>query len=94
MKSMYLLLIPSIIFLMLACKKPKNNLYSFDPRILTENEIILSEIADEITYIPLDNSFLIGLIYKNIRFTKNSIYFSTKDNGILAFNRGGKLIGK
>ena len=90
---MYLLLIPSIVFLMLACKKPKNNLYSFDPRILTENEIILSEIGDEITYIPLDNSIPLGPIF-NIEFINNAIFFSSKDIGILEYDRYGRLIRK
>jgi len=74
-----------------SCKSPDNGLYEFDPRSPEENEITLSEIADDITYIPLDNSYTLGLIYDGIKFINNSIYLSEKNNGILSFNRDGSI---
>ena len=51
-------------------------------------------IADEISYIPLDNIVPIGLIYDNIEIVKDKIYISVRDVGILVFNMEGKLIKK
>ncbi len=78
---------------MISCKSRESTLFEFDPRSLDENEITLSEIADEVTYIPLENSFPLGAIY-NIKFINNTIYFSSKDVGILAFDREGKTLKK
>jgi len=77
-----------------SCKSPDNGLYEFDPRSLEENEITLSEIADDINYIPLDNSYPLGLIYDNIEFINNSIFLSVKDIGVLVFDRIGKTLRK
>jgi hypothetical protein len=76
-----------------ACKSPDFRLYEFDPRTLKENEIVLSEMADEITYIPLENSFPLGIIY-NIEFINNEIYFTAKDVGIMKYDRFGKFVCK
>jgi hypothetical protein len=78
-----------LLLLTISCKSQDKDLYQFDPRTLKENKITLSEIADDITYIPLDNSIQLGLIY-NYRIFKNSIYLSSKDIGILKFSREGK----
>jgi hypothetical protein len=81
-----------LILFTLSCNPENNGLFQFDPRIIKENEIKLSEIADEIIYIPLDNSFPIGLIYNDIILINNSIYFSTNDNGILVYDKKGKFV--
>lgn len=91
MKTKYLLI---LIILSFSCKSKNEGLFRFDPRSLEENEITLSQIADEITYVQLDNSFPMGLIYDNIIFINSSIYLSSKDNGILIFDRKGKLVRK
>jgi hypothetical protein len=82
------------LLLTISCKSPDTTLYEFDPRTLGENSISLAEIADEITYIPLDNCFPLGLIYDRIEFINNSIYLSVKDIGILEYNRNGKFLRK
>lgn len=89
-RTKYLIL---FILLLISCKDQVNTLFKFDPRSIVANEISLSDIADEITYIPLDKCFQIGLIY-NFRIIKNSIYLSAKDIGILEFNREGKNVRK
>jgi len=90
MKSIYLIF---LIFFLLSCKPENKGFIKFDPTTLTENEISLTEIADDITYISLDNSFQLGLIY-NYRIIKNTIYLSAKDIGILEFNKEGKFVRK
>lgn len=55
---------------------------------------MLSDIADDINYIPLDNSYMLGTIYDNIEFINNSIYLSVKDIGILVFDKTGKTLRK
>ncbi|HSO25196.1 MAG TPA: 6-bladed beta-propeller [Methanobacteriaceae archaeon] len=70
------------------------SIYEFDPRNLKNNKITLSEIADDINYIPLDNSFPINLIYKPKYFINNTIYLSSRESGIMAFDKSGKLIRK
>jgi len=91
MKLKYLLF---LIILLSSCKSEENNLFEFDPRNLSENVISLSEIADDITYIPLDNTHNLGLIYDNFEFLSNTLYLSEKDNGVLVFYKEGSSIRK
>ena len=51
----------------------------------------MSEIADDISYIILDDSVPIGFINSNIRCISNSIFFSVLDVGILEYNRKGEF---
>ena len=79
---------------MVLCKSKDNTLFDFDPRSFIENKISLSEIADDINYIPLDNSCPLGLIHDNIEFINNSFYLSENQLGILVFDINGDLIRK
>ncbi len=81
----FLLLLPS-------CKTGDYDLFEFDPRDLTENPITLADIADDIYYIPLDNSYPLGLIYDNIEIIDDSIFLSVKDIGILVLSMEGKIL--
>jgi hypothetical protein len=83
-----------LILLTISCNSQEKDLYQFDPRTLRENKITLSEIADDITYIPLDNSFPISLIYSPRYFINNSIYLSALNSGVMVFDRKGKLLRK
>jgi hypothetical protein len=83
-----------LLLILTSCKSKNNTLFEFDPRNLIENKITLSEIADDISYIPLDSRYPLGLIYDNIEFVNNSIYLSVKDVGILSFNKEGKILRK
>jgi len=76
--------------LLISCDEQKNSPYVFDPRNLLETSISLDEIADDILYIPLDNSYPISIVY-NYYLISNSIYLSAKDIGVVIFNREGKL---
>ncbi len=80
----------------LACGSQNSNTLEIDPGNFADNKISLSEIADNITYIPLDNSLPIGITY-SLRITYDHMYLSCKDVGILQFDRYGKMdhkIGK
>lgn len=85
--------LPCFLFLIqitLSCGSQNSNTLEIDPRNFSDNKISLSEIADAITYIPLDNSLPIGITY-SIRITNDHIYLSGKDVGILQFDRYGKM---
>lgn len=79
---------------MVSCKPKDNTLFNFDPRSFVENKISLSEIADDINYIPLDNIYPLGLIHDNIEYINNSFYLSENKIGILVFDINGKMIRK
>ena len=82
-----------LILITFSCNSSESGLYQIDPRTFVENEISLSDIADDITYVPLDNSYPLSLIYStSINILKNSIYLSSRDIGILRFNRDGSLV--
>lgn len=80
-----------LVIFTISCKSQDKDLYQFDPRTLKENKISLSEIADDVAYVPLGNSFPLGAIY-NVKFLNKTIYFSSKDVGILTFDREGKTL--
>lgn len=91
MKSNYLIL---LMLLIISCNRQEKQLYEFDPGSLTENKITLAEIADDISYIPLDNSFPISSIIYSYCFADSSIYLASKDLGVMVFNRDGRMIRK
>lgn len=68
-----------------SCKPSGNEYFTFDPLALKENEITLSDIADNVTYLPLPNNFPISKANK-FTFTDQLIYLWS-DQGILVFNR-------
>lgn len=84
MKSQNLLLLILAIFIYSTCKSPSKNYYHFNPVDMKENKITLSKIGDDVTYVPLENSFSIGNT-KNIKFINQSIYFYSTE-GIIAFD--------
>jgi hypothetical protein len=69
-----------------------NKLFSFDPRVLSEKDIKLGDIADDIIYIPLDNKYPLG-VSPAFEITNNSIFINSKD-GLIALNRQGKTARK
>jgi hypothetical protein len=81
---------------MLSCKQRDQSLFEFDPRNLDKNEISLSQIADDISYTPLDNSIKMGEIYDNHfpKFINNSIFLYENDIGILVYDQDGKFLRK
>jgi hypothetical protein len=92
MKPAYILF---LILIISSCNTSDDNLYKIDPRTFVENNISLSDIADDIKYIPLDDS--IPFINFNYVITSSALYVAAKGIGILRFDWEGKLtkiIGK
>lgn len=81
-----------ILFLAFSCRSPRDKLYKFDPTILVENKVTLKQIADDIIYIPLDDSIKIRFI-NQVKMTNKSILVSTDEN-VLKFNHYGEMIRK
>lgn len=79
-----------LLIILVSCNSSRGNLEQIDPPNYIENKLTLSEIADEIFYIPLDNSIPIGYIFK-IKKVNNSIYASVQKMGLLVFNSDGTL---
>jgi hypothetical protein len=77
----------------LSCRSSDNQIFEIDPRNFIDNRITLSEIAEDIHYIPLDNSFPIGITY-SLRISGDYFYISVKDVGIVQFNNQGKVVCK
>jgi hypothetical protein len=90
MKTRYLLLF----FLIFSCKSNQKTIYEFDPRKINDTKLLLSEVITNITYIPLESSIPIGLIYKPKYFINNHIYISSQNNGLMAFDKKGKYLRK
>jgi hypothetical protein len=93
MKFYYL---PFFLLFAISCKQIEQNLIEFDPRSLDKNEITLSQIADNISYTPLDNSILLGEIYDfhYPKFINSAIFLYDNKVGVLVFNRSGEFIRK
>lgn len=91
MKSNFFILFT---LLTISCNTQDKQLYEFDPLNLTENKITLAEIANDISYIPLDNGFPISSIIYSYYFADSSIYLASKDLGVMVFNREGRMIRK
>jgi hypothetical protein len=85
-----------ITFLFCSCQHSGKELYKFDPNTLEEGEFNLSVIADDISYIPLDDSIIIQGVntFFNPVFTTDRIYHYDRNHGIMVFSRSGKFICK
>ena len=90
MKYLYLNI---TLLLLLSCNSINDDLYVINPDKFEDNEIKLSEIADDISYIPLDNKIPIGTIFR-YTIVKDKIFLSVKDVGIVQYDLTGKLIRK
>jgi hypothetical protein len=82
-----------LVLIAFSCKSSDSNLYEFDPRTIKGSEFTLSEIADDISYIPFDNIFPLGWFSKTA-LIRDAIYLSSRNYGILRFDRNGKFINK
>ncbi len=98
MKKIFNITILFLITILSACNQnstqrsnQNKNLYEIDPRSFKDNNITLDSIAEDISYIPLDDSIPIGINYK-LKVTINNIYLSIKDVGVVKYNRSGRLI--
>jgi len=79
----------------LSCNSNDNSLLKINPYSFEEHQIGLSDIADDLYYLPLDNYYPIGYISK-IKMSKESILIYEPRYGLLYFDvtsRNGKKIG-
>ncbi|HYQ56602.1 MAG TPA: 6-bladed beta-propeller [Draconibacterium sp.] len=68
-----------------------DRMFVIDPEQFSDKKLTLSMIADDISYIPLDNLFPIGLVY-SIRLSNDAIYLSMKNIGIVQYDRYGNYV--
>lgn len=61
----------------------------FDPRLFREKEFLLSRIADDISYVPLDNDILIKESGQ-IKLINNSVYIGNYETPLVKFTIEGK----
>jgi hypothetical protein len=84
-----------IFFLLLfsGCASHETKIPEFDPRSIDGETLTLSGIADDITYVPLDNAFPLDRIL-SIYYNKSIIYLNSRNIGILTYRKNGQLINK
>lgn len=81
----------SIFILCIAsCGNPDNGIFIFNIEDVNNNKTTLAEIADDITYVTLENYCPIGLYY-DIKIFPNDIFIPTYESGILVFDREGNF---
>lgn len=90
MKKMPIL---TLILFSISCSRLNDNVLVINPEEFSNSNITLSEIACDVEYLKLDNSFPIGISYQ-LRLTNDFIYYSIKDIGIVKFDWNGKPICK
>ncbi len=92
MKKNFSIVLIILLEALYSCSSDKaNNISTIDPGKLIEKEIMLSEIADDIQYIPLDNEILIKGIVR-LELSDHSIFISPVLEDLIAYNLKGKLI--
>jgi hypothetical protein len=88
LKLCYVLLLFLIIK---SCNQKEEELFVINPLKFSKDNFNLSMIADDITYIPLDNFIPIGSIY-SMRINTKGIFISTNNPGLLHFDSCGTFI--
>jgi len=80
-----------LFLLVMSCDSPDNEIIEVDFERISDNEITLSAIADDITYVPLDNNYPMSIFY-GVELFNDTIYLDEKDNGMFAMDMSGKII--
>lgn len=86
MKSRFIIFLSFFTF---SCISQNSDFFQIDPYNIKDNKISLSEIADDIQYIPLHNYYPIGHI-SFLKLTSKSIFIYEPRYGLLAFDKNGK----
>jgi hypothetical protein len=82
-----------LFLLTISCKKQENKVIVIDPQKFINKKILLSELAEEIEYVPLDNIIPFSHVV-SISISDSSIYACVFPVGILRFDRKGKLLNR
>ncbi len=80
------------LFLVVSCSSADNVIIMVDLENLDGEEITLSEIADDITYVPLDNDYPMSFYFQRIEILEDTIYLTEKDIGMFALDMSGKMV--
>jgi len=88
MKKLQLLI---LCLLISSCTSRDSDIFRISPLSFEENKLYLSDIADNVKYIRIDNTKSISYLYAT-KTTKDRIYLSGKDIGILAYSRDGNFL--
>jgi hypothetical protein len=80
-----------ILIFITSCNNSEEEHFVFNPHEFSENKFSLSMIAEDVNYIPLDDSIPIESIY-SMRINKRGIFLSTKNPGILHLDFNGKYV--
>lgn len=82
------------IFLLVSCNTPDNEIIEVNFEELNGSEITLSGIADDITYIPLDNDYPMSIYFQRAEIINDTIFLNEKDNGMYSLDISGKMVRK
>ena len=91
MKYCFISVLLTVLYSCNSVRKSDDGMFVIDPEQFSDKKLTLSMIADDISYIPLDNSFPIGLVY-SIRLSNDAIYLSMKNIGIVQYDRYGNYV--
>ncbi len=83
-----------MVFLITSCKSSDDEILQIDLDKSAGTEITLSAIADEISYIPLDNSYPMSIYFQRAEIIDDMIYLREKDNGMFVLDKSGKMVRK
>ena len=86
-----IIIIIVVFIILFACNWQKSDHWEINPHKFSEEKFTLSDIADDITYIPFDNIIPISSIF-SIEIKDKAIYLSTKNAGIIQLDRKGSFI--
>ena len=90
MKHLYFSIVALILF---SCASVDRELYEFDPRKVRDKEVFLSDIAEDIKYIPLDDSIPIGRLTE-ISIGNDDIILDEATTGLLRYDLRGNLLNR
>ena len=82
----------SFLLLFFGCSAPKNDIVEISPEYFVDEQLSLSDIADDIKYIPLDSKVLIPFI-NDLEMTDSLIFVKGgRGTGVMAFDQSGSFI--
>ncbi len=82
------------LLLVASCGSPDDEIIKVDFEKFGDTRITLSEIADDITYVPLDNDYPMSIYFLRAEIFNDTIYLLEKDNGMFALDMSGKMVRK
>ena len=80
-----------LFLLVMSCGSPDNEIIEVDFERISDNAITLSAIADDITYVTLDNNYPMSIFY-GVELFNDTIYLNERNNGMFAMDMSGKII--